>query len=249
MLEETLAWLVDDAQEWLSGFSRAVGPAYELDVSLLPPEEEFFASFERLFSAAGDLGLGRRATGLPGDPLAVDIMGLAYRLSRVQGAVKLALALQRLDTPAKYWADIERQMDDDEPGIVAQLYEFFGDPIAGRSALARLLFISDMRALEFGPALDVSAPGEPVSVASPHTPIQLIWSAAALAAGAITTPVPLPGVFQCSYHLCQRLFVSPKLGVGGNRRFCSVEHGKRFYAARRMKEKSKRPTTEPPPED
>ncbi len=252
MLQAALQWLASDRNGWLAEMRRAMGgPNGELTrPELLADEQVILDAVYDLLYAVGDLGLSGPAT-VNGQAIsAVDTVAIPFRLAPLRSVLLLALSLQNVDQPAKLWRSVERELEKLDPAVASQLHQRFGEPGEPHFALARLLIVAGMSEFHVGGILDVGSPGGPVRAESgPRTPEQLIWFTIALSAGAIIPPKPMPGVFQCAYHLCRKVFVSRRLGVVGKRRFCSVAHGNRFYAARRMKEKSNSNTAKPQTED
>ncbi len=253
MLQATLQWLASDENAWLEQMRRAMGGLRGGEMArpdLLPDDQIIVDGLYELLQVAGDLGMSDPVTVNGEAALRVDTLFMASQLATLRTALVLALALQRVDEPSKFWRSIESEMENQEPGVTTQLHQHFGDPQDARSALARLWLVAGMNELQLGTMLEVGNPADPFRIDSgPRSPEQLIWFVVALSAGAIVPPYPMPGVFQCAYHLCRKVFVSRKLGVGGTRRFCSVAHGKRFHAARRMKEKSKANASQPETKD
>jgi hypothetical protein len=251
LLASALQWLASDAAAWLEELpyllARKRALAQQPERVLAWPVTG--SSLVELLTVAGDFGLSRTVAGVP----AVALSTLVAQLSALRISLMLALAFQKQEKPAEFFAQIERGMEALSPGITAELYEHFGSPASGHFPLARMFFLagSELELLGVGHLFaGDTLGGGPLRVdPGPRTPQQAIWFTIALSAGAIVSPYPVPGVFRCSYHLCQKVFVSRKLGVGGQLRFCSVAHGKRYHAARRMKEKTRAKTQHPANEE
>mgnify|MGYP001161968613 CR=1 FL=1 len=243
MLEAALHWLASDDAAWVDALQAAMPhPLRGVEHPELAPDEEVVAqSLQQLFTVVGDLGMSHQADLAEGTVTAVDLLALSHRLGQLRPTLLLAVALHSIEQPASFYAAIERQIEATDPGLVAQMQSYFGEPERASSALVRVFMLAGMQWFYEGALQAPASPGGPAHAdARPRNPLQLMWLVAASSVGAIVPPYPLPGVYQCAYHRCQRVFLSKKTKVSGKLRFCCPEHGKRFYAARRMKEKSAR---------
>ncbi len=243
MLEASLRWIASDDAAWVDSM-RAAMPDRLAGVQhpdLAPDVDVLAESIRRLFTCAGDLGMAQRIDVHGETRVCVDLFGLSLLLGRLRPAIRLALALRRVDQPASFFRAIEREVEAIDPGLVAEMRAYFGEPGRADVTLARVFMFAGMQWFHGGISRAPSVPGEPLHL-SPGTrnPLQLMWLVGAVSVGAVVCPFPVPGVYQCAYHRCQKVFLSNKLEVSGKLRFCCPEHGKRFYAARRMKEKAAR---------
>lgn len=242
MLEAALIWLAADDNAWLAEAGRSIyAPSlpgtFEVSGQFI---ESMAAALRKLFDVAGDLDL-LPPPGEPGPAGYIDLPSLVARLAALRRALLFAFRLRDVDSPERFWELLEHEIAVLDESLLAAMTAHFGDSDAARSVLARVWFLTLLNSMGLGKVVGMGGPGEPVRVdPGPRTPEQEVWFTIALSIGALIPPYPLPGVYRCAYHRCRRVFTSAKTGVSGHRRFCCPEHGKRFYAARRMKEKAAR---------
>lgn len=243
MLEAALAWLAADENAWLAAARRNIQARSSTRLvsdPSGPDPEEIASALRKLFASAGDLGL-LPAAGEHGPSAYIELDTLILHLEGFRRGLLFALALHSVAAPDEFWEWLEREIGVLDHRAFAALSAHFGNPADARAVLARVWFVMMVNSLGLGKVVGMDGPGEPVRIdPGPRTPEQEIWFTIALSIGAIVPPYPLPGVYQCAYHRCRRIFTSNKTGVSGKLRFCCPEHGKRFYAARRMKEKAAR---------
>jgi hypothetical protein len=250
LLETALRWLAADENAWLDVLPRAMVAGSIVYPELLPDDDDTVEGLRKLLIDVGDFALSHPET-LDGEQLpAVDALWLARQLSSLRKSLLFTLAMRNYEKPTEFYARLEKQIDAIDPEAGDALRQTFGSADDSHSALARMFLLADRTVIDVSPLISADSPGGPLRTnVEPYTPQQVIWFTIALSAGAIVPPSPMSGVFRCGYQLCQKLFVSKRLGVGGTHRFCSVAHGKRFHAARRMKAKAKRKRPQEKSED
>lgn len=202
-----------------------------------------------LLRVAGDFALSFPADVSGATLPAVDALHLASELAALRSALLVVLDLQRRETSA-FWSALSAEVEEQEPGLSSELASLFSEPGSNRIALARLWLVARLSAHGLCRLRGAIAPGGPFEIdPGLRTPFQELWFTLAFSADAIVPPYPLPRVFRCSYHLCRKVFISRKLGVVGELRFCTDRHGKSYHAAKRMKAKSKKNAPKPQTED
>jgi len=250
--EAAIEWLASDDAAWLDALRRAApvdDPEGEFDEDILPMPGVAAASLSRLVSASGDLGMGAEVQTGGRVEFAIDVYEWGFRLYSLRASLKTALGLLDLELSGITAAAAAAAMEDRAPGITAELDAFYSDARRAQEALLRLFVLVGTEWLTAGRLVEPDTlGGAPSFSPGPVTPLQEIFFIIAMSIGALDPPHALPGVYQCGYHLCRKVFTSPKKGVVGTRRFCCPEHGRRFYASRRMKEKSKKARRAAPPE-
>lgn len=241
--EAAIRWLASDGAAWLDVMAqhRLAARGLVPEPASLPDDAYVESSFLELLSAAGDLGLATETLLDNRRVHAIAFLDAAWRLSSVRSIVLLALAFRSVEKPTALFSAVESEMAAGDPSVLSQLREFLGPGHATGVAFPRLFMLAGMDWLLADRLFEPESIFDPLRVVpGPLSPLLDIWLVAAVSVGAIVPPYPLPGVFRCEYHLCGKVFVSNRRGVVGHRRFCCPEHGKRFYAARRMKEKAAR---------
>ena len=206
---------------------------------MAPDADVAFPALEDLLLEVGDLGLSYPESVATGTVSAVDILEFVLKFAPLRRALFLVLELHDADPGAlrdDQAARLERQI----PGVMTLVDRLFDDARIKREGLARASFANQLRLqhlgrTRFGPRMG----GPNIVEPSTRSPLQFLWFSVAVSADAIIPPYPVPGVYRCAYHLCGDVFLSRKRGVVGRLRFCSIEHGKRFHAAKRMKQKTK----------
>lgn len=223
------SWLTDPRRDWFEDLERAIDeydwmPAPEEPAQRSPVANDLAA----LLTAVGDFALTHDGR--------VDALFLVHCLEQLRRVLLPILDLSGGD-PTAAWQMLLTALQQADPQALSVATEQFKsrDQQVGLVRLAmgvqlRNLGLARIQGVDSGTNRLIVEPG-------PRTPIQLLWFMLATSIGSIVPPFPLSGVYRCSYHRCQQLFLTRKIGVTGTRRFCSIEHGKRFYAARRMREK------------
>lgn len=235
-------WLGSDDSRWLDGLRLAFPPGLDVDCpEHVPDMQQATASFVRLFNLAGDLGMGVPVRLAGESRHGVDVYTWAYRLWSLRAALMVALARLDLEILGVVPANLGLTLAPRDLGTVSEGDDLHAAARDLHATLGRFFILSGMEWLLSNRLVAPNQPGEPFGVAAGLvSPLHEVFFVIALSVGALEPPYPLPGVYQCAYHRCQRIFLSKKTRVSGKLRFCCPEHGKRFYAARRMKEKAAR---------
>jgi len=217
----------------------------------MPDMQQATATLVRLFNLAGDLGMGVPVRLAGQNRHAVDVYGWAYRLWSLRAALMMALARLGFEISGIVPPSLGFALEARDPGPVSEAEDLYDRARDMHAVLGRFFILSGMEWLISGRLVAPHQLGEPFGVAPGSvSPLHEVFFVIALSVGALDPPYPLPGVYRCAYHRCQRVFLSKKIRVSGKLRFCCPEHGKRFYAARRMKEKAARArNASPTPEE
>jgi len=250
--EAAINWLGSDDSAWLDGLRLTFPPGEDVDYpEHMPDMQQATATLVRLFNLAGDLGMGVPVRLAGQNRHAVDVYGWAYRLWSLRAALMMALARLGFEISGIVPPSLGFALEARDPGPVSEAEDLYDRARDMHAVLGRFFILSGMEWLISGRLVAPHQLGEPFGVAPGSvSPLHEVFFVIALSVGALDPPYPLPGVYRCAYHRCQRVFLSKKIRVSGKLRFCCPEHGKRFYAARRMKEKAARArNASPTPEE
>lgn len=237
-----LTWLGSDNASWVDDLRDFFREPPDADPPMPSPDlEGSVASFIELLASTGDLGMTAPVSLIQRSFDCIDILMWIDRLYALRSALRTAIGLIDFDLVGITEEAIDAALEQRHPGITDEVRTLYQEAADVRATLTRLFFLAGNEWLLRGrlvPSGDRFGPPRPVS--APISALEDTFFVMAASVGAIQPPSRLPGVFRCEYHLCRRVFTSYRRGVGGKYRFCCIQHGKRFYAARRMKEKSKK---------